>query len=194
MRLSNTLALFVLLFVCGNSAEAQLKDMPSQAEFNPILENADKKLKDFASTLTQFRSEAASLDQERLDTDLKSVQTLREMIQVTSAPAEPTREGDGGKKGINMVRLVGILVGLDDMALDAATWKSLAELKMCQQLVQRQDPAHYDQFSTRVTMNVEMLREVSGQLFHPTFRAAAAADEIMLMLSDAASKTQPKPR
>jgi hypothetical protein len=63
-----------------------------------------------------------------------------------------------------------------------------------QQLTQHEDPARYSQFGVRVTMNSEMLREVSGQLFHPTFRAAAAADEIILVLSDAASKTLSKPR
>jgi hypothetical protein len=51
---------------------------------------------------------------------------------------------------------------------------------ICQQLTQHEDPARYSQFGVRVTMNSEMLREVSGQLFHPTFRAAAAADEIIL--------------
>ncbi len=185
MKLSNRFATLAFFIVLGAPAQAQLKDMPSQAEFDPILENADKKLKDFVSTLTQFRIEAVSLDQERLDVDLKSIQQLQEMIQVTHA---------GENKGVNMQRLVGILAGLDDMALDAATWEFIAELRMCQQLAQHQDPARYDQFGIRVTMNSEMLREVGGQLFHPTFRAAAAADEIILMLSDAGSKTKPKPR
>ncbi len=41
--------------------------MPSEAEFDPILENADSKLKGFLATLTEFRVEAAAMDQERLD-------------------------------------------------------------------------------------------------------------------------------
>jgi len=47
-----------LILLCA-PAPALLKDMPSQAEFDPILENADKKLKDFVATLTEFRIEAA---------------------------------------------------------------------------------------------------------------------------------------
>lgn len=187
MRLSNRLTIFAFLFLLGGPAQAQLKDMPSQAEFDPILENAGKKLKDFVATLTEFQIEAAALDRERLDEDLKSVQQLQGMIRITHAAS-------GENKGVNMQRLVGILAGLDDMALDASTWKSLAELRMCQQLVQQQNPSRYDQFGIRVAMNSEMLREVGGQLFHPTLRAAGAADEIMLMFSDAATKTKPKPR
>jgi hypothetical protein len=185
MRCSNRLMGVAFLIMLGTPAQAQVNDMPSQAELDPILENADKKLKDFVATLTEFRVEAGALDRERLDTDLKSIQQLQKMIQITHA-------GTGENKGMSMQRLVAILAGLDDMALDAATWKSLAELRMCQLLVQHQSPTRYDQFGIRVTMNSEMLREVGGQLFHPAFRMASAADEIML--SDAQSKTKPKPR
>jgi len=183
----NLACVFGFLILLCAPAQAQIKDMPPQAEFDPILENADKKLKDFVSTLTEFRVEAAALDRERLDEDLKSVRQIQQMIQVA-------RSGSGGKNGVNMKRLLGILTGLDDMASDAATWKSLAELRMCQQLVQHETPTRYDQFATRVTMNIEMLREVGGQLFHPTFRMAGAADEIVSTLSDAPSMTKPKPR
>jgi hypothetical protein len=180
-------SIFGFLLLLPAPAQAQLKDMPSQAEFDPILENAGKKLKDFVATLTEFRIEAAAMDQERLDGDLKAVKQLQEMIQVAHS-------GSGENKGANMLRLVGILAGLDDMALDAATWKALADLRLCQQLVQHQSPTPYDQFGTRVAMNSVMLHEVGGQLLHPTFRMASAADEIVLMLSDASSKTKPKPR
>jgi len=187
VRLSNGVAIFAFLILLGAPAQAQLRDMPSQAEFDPILENADKKLKDFVATLTEFRIEAAAMDLERLDEDLKSVKQLQQMIQITHS-------GTGENKGANMQRLVGILSGLDDMALDAATWKSLAELHMCQHLLQHQNPTRFDQFGIRVTMNLQMLREVGGQLLHPALRMASAADEIILMLGDTASKTKPKPR
>jgi hypothetical protein len=187
MRLSNRLGIFACLILLGTPAQAQLKDMPSQAEFDPILENADKKLKDFVATLTEFRIEAAAMDRERLDEDLKSVKQLQQMIQITHS-------GTGGNKGANMQRLAGIVFGLDDMALDAGTWKSLAELRMCQHLLQHQNPTRFDQFGIRVTMNLQMLREVGGQLLHPTLRMAAAADEIVLGLVDAAPKSEAKPR
>lgn len=67
----------------------------------------------------------------------------------------------------------------DDDTLEASVWKDLVELKMCQQLAQHENPARYDQFSTRLAMNLAVLREVGGQLFHLTLRAAIAADEIM---------------
>jgi hypothetical protein len=93
-----------------------------------------------------------------------------------------------------MMRLLGLTAGIDDMALDAATWKSLAELWMCQQLVQQRSFNRYDEFSTKITMNLGMLREVGGQLFHPTFRMAAAMDEVILALtaSEPSSKAKPK--
>ncbi len=186
MRLSNRLMIFAFLILLGAPAQAQLKDMPSQAEFDPILENADKKLKDFIATLTEFQVEAA-MDPERLDTDLKAIRQLQQMIQVAHS-------GSRENKGINMLRLVGILAGLDDMALDAATWKSLAELQMCQQLIQHQNPSRYDQFGIRAAMNSQMLHEVGGQMLHPTLRMAAAADEIILAVVDEASKSKGKPR
>jgi hypothetical protein len=187
MMRDSILGLFICVILLGAPARAQLKDMPSQAEFDPILENADQKLRDFVATLAEFRVEADALDRERLNTDLKSIKQLQEMIQITHA-------GAAKNSGVNMQRLVAILAGLDDMALDASIWKSLAELRMCQQLVQHQNPSRYDQFGIRVTMNSEMLREVGGQLLHPTLRMASVADEIMLMLSDASSKAKPKIR
>ncbi|HEV2021043.1 MAG TPA: hypothetical protein VGQ94_00790 [Terriglobales bacterium] len=167
-------------------AQAQLKEMPSQAEFDPILDNADSKLKAFVATLTEFRVEAAAMDKERLDTDLKDIRRLQQMIQAT-------KSGTKGRNGINMQRLVVVLGGIDDFALEAATWKSLAELRMCQLMTLHQDPSHYDQFGVRVTMNLQMLREVGGQLFHPTLRMAVATDEIMFAVGDAASKGKARP-
>ena len=188
MRLCNRLAIFAFLTLLGTPAQAQLKDMPSQAEFDPILENADSKLKEFLATLTAFRAEAAAMDQERLDTDLKDFQALRHLIQITRSGSS------AGPKGLNMQRLVMILGGFDDAAVEAATWKSGAELQMCQQLLQHRDPSRYDQFSTRLAMNLRILREVGRQLFHPTVRMADAVDEILLALGDAASKGKAKPR
>jgi hypothetical protein len=186
MRLRNKLSILAFLTLSGITAQAQVKDMPAQAEFDPILENAEKKLTDFVATLAEFRVEAGAIDRKMLVTDLKSVEQLQKMIQVAHS-------GSGETKGVNMQRLVGILSGLDDMALDAATWKSLVELHLCQQILQHQNPNRYDQFGTRVTINLAMLREVGGQLFHPTFRAAAAADEIILVVADGATNSKAKP-
>jgi len=180
------LACFLLL---GTLAQAQVKDMPSQAEFDPILENADTKLKGFIATLTEFRVEATTMDRQRLDEDLKVLTELRKLIQVTHSG------GNGGKnKGINMGRLVLILSGLDDAALEAATFKNGAELQMCQQLIQHKDPSRYDLFGTKLAMDLQLLREVGRQLFYPTVRMADAADEILLTLGDAASKSKAKTR
>jgi len=129
-----------------------------------------------------------ALDKERLDTDLEDFQQLRQMIQV--AKSDPRAKGNG----VNMRRLVGILSGVDDAALEAATWKSLAELKVCMQVVKHDNPGRWDQFGTRVAMDLQLLREVGGQLFHPTFRAAVAADEIILAVADASSSSKGKPQ
>ncbi len=184
MKLSNRFAPLAFLILLGVPARAQLKDMPSQAEFDPILDRADSNLKDFAATLTEFRAEAAEIDRDRLDRDLKAIRQLREVI-----PFAHSAEGRTNK-GLNMERLVGILSGVDDVTLDAAVWKSLAELKMCMQLAQNQNAARYDQFATRVTMSLQILHEVGGELFHPTLRAAKAWDEILLTLTDAAPENK----
>ncbi len=187
-KLRFTLIPIITLFLAASApVRAQVKDIPTQGELDPILDNANTKLKDFAATLTEFRAEAAALDQERLDSDMNAVRQLQDMIQVTHS-------GGGGNRGINMMRLLGLTAGIDDMALDAATWKSLAELRMCQQLVQQRSFNCYDEFSAKITMNLGMLREVGGQLFHPTFRMAAAMDEVMLALtaSEPSSKAKPK--
>lgn len=166
-------------------AQAQLKDMPSQAEFDPILENADKKLKDFASTLTEFRAEATALDRDRLADDLRSIGDIQKIIQTTHGGAT---QGNG----INLTRALSIVTGLDDMAMDAGVWKESAELEMCKQLIQKEDATRQSQFGMRVNLNREMLREVSNQLFHPTFRMAGAADEILVTLSSTATKAKSK--
>jgi hypothetical protein len=174
--MAKLLMVLLSLVLFATIARAQVKEMPSQAELDPILENADTKLKDFLATLTEFKSEATALDEDRLSEDLKSIQQLRQMIQAAHSSARTKNAG------LNMLRLVGILSGLDDMALDAATWKSLGELKMCQQLIQRQNASQYDQFSVRATMNSQMLHEVGGQLLHPTLRLSAAMDEIVIKI------------
>jgi hypothetical protein len=175
--------------VVGTQAQAQVKDMPSQAEFDPILENADEKMRSLFATLTEFRTEAVSMDRERYDEDLKSLGELRKLIQVTR-----TDGSHDVTKGINMGRLVIILTTVDDLTLEAATWKNGAELQMCQLLIQHKDPSRYDQFSTRLAMNLVALREVGRQLSNPITRMADAMDKIILAVLHATSKGQPKPQ
>lgn len=186
MKLFPPLVVLGLCFLQAIPVHGQLKDLPSQAEVDPILENADKKLKDFAATLNEFRVEATSLDRERFNDDPNSIKQVQGIIQVAhSGSAE-------GSNGVNVQRTLSIMAGLDDMAMDAGTWKELGELQMCKQALQKEDLSRQSLFVERVGMNREMLREGSNQLFHPTFRMASAADEIMLMLSTAAPKTKPK--
>jgi hypothetical protein len=176
MRAYRLVIFFCMIFVSFPSG-AQSRDMPSQAEFDPILDNVDKKLKDFASTLSDFRAEATREDRGRLDTDLTAIGQAQKVIKAAHTE-------DGGKTGVNMQRLLAILSMVDDMALDAATWKSLAELTLCQQMIQHQNAGRYQEFGVRVAMNSEMLREVGGQLLHPALRAAAVADDIILAVSE----------
>jgi hypothetical protein len=188
MRLGSKVAVIAFLTLWGTMARAQLKDMPSQAEFDPILENAENKLKGFVATLTEFRAEAAALNEQMLTDDLESIRELQQAIQMTRST------GNGGaNKGLNMQRLVLVLGGFDDATLEAATWKSLAELRVCEQMIQHESPSRYEQFGTRLAMDLQLLREVGRQLFHPTLRMARATDEILLMaLSDSESKSKPK--
>jgi hypothetical protein len=174
------MALLALVALCVPTV-AQLKDMPTQAELDPILENADNKVKGFLATLTEFKAEAAALDEQKLNDDLEGIENVRKAIQVTHSSNDHGKNG-----GVNMERLVVLLTGLDDLTLDAAVWKSLAELRMCQQIVQHQNPDRYDQFGLRVNMNQQMLNEVGRQLFHPTFRLSVALDEILIKILDAA--------
>ena len=189
MKQATRLAILACLVTFGTPAQAQVKDMPSQAEFDPILENADTKLKSLLATLTEFRGEANGMDHERYDEDLKTFGELRKLIQVTRANG-----GRDANRGINMGRLVIILGGVDDAALEAATWKNGAELQMCQLMMQHQDPSRYDQMGTQLAMDLQALREVGRQLFHPTVRMADAFDEILLTLGNAGSRGQPKPQ
>jgi len=113
------------LFLLGTVAHAQLKDMPSQSELDPILENADAKLKNFLATLTEFKTEAAALDKERFDEDLKSVQETLRMIQATHSSTNATNAG------LNMQRLVAILSAIDDMTHLTLRHGSLWENSRC---------------------------------------------------------------
>ncbi len=177
MRLQNQLAVTACFLLLGLTAQAQLKDMPSQAEFDPILENADSKVKDFLSTLGKFRVEASEIDRERLEKDLHDFQQLREMIAAAHSGV--------GNHGVNVARLLGIVTALDDAAMDAAVWSNLLTTRVCGP---HKEALLY--FALAVQNNGQMLREVSNQLFHPAFRMASAADEIILALGDAASKPE----
>ena len=181
MKLGKRLGIFALLLLVGTAARAQVKDMPSQAEFDPILENADSKVKDFLATLTKYQVIASKIDKERLEKDRHDFGQLREMIQIThSGP---------GNHGINLGRIFIIVTNLDDAALEAAVWSDLLTARVCGQ--QNQSLLY---FALAVQTNGGMLREVSNQLFHPALRMADAADEIMLAMADATSKGEPKRR
>lgn len=81
--------------------------------------------------------------------------------------------------GANFERMVVALAMIDDITLSAATWKNLAELYMCQKMISKQDPQRYSLFATRVTMNEQMLHEVSRQILNPTIRMATTVDRVM---------------
>ncbi len=174
--------LITTLLLFGTLGYGQVKDLPSQAELDPILENLNTKLKDFAATLTDFKPEATTLDRDRLTEDLESIKRLQEMVRVTHSGRQ------GNQNGLNMRRLVGLLSGVDDMAIEASIWKNLAELKMSMEVISHRDPQRYSAFAVRLNTNLQLLREVGAQLFHPTFRLAVAADEVISTVADRASQ------
>ncbi len=181
MRLINGLGLSACLILMGTPARAQVKDMPSQAEFDPILENADTKVKDFLATLTKYRVEGGEMDGERLEKDLHDFRLLREMIEAAHSGT--------GNHGMNLFRIFGVVTALDDAAMEAAVWSNLLTARVCgphkQSLVY---------FALAIQENGGMLREVSNQLSHPAFRLMGAADEILRALADTTSKSKPEPR
>ena len=146
-----------LLILLGGQAQAQVKNMPSQAEFDPILESADSSLKDLGAIFAEFHAEAAQLDAKRLDDTLQGIEQTHKVI--ASAHSGPANQG------INVQRLVAVLSMFDDDTLNAALWKNEAELKMCQQLAQGQRPDRYDQFSTKLAMQLGVLRESGVNCF-----------------------------
>jgi hypothetical protein len=123
MRLQSQLAVAACFLLIGVIAQAQLKDMPSQAEFDPILENADGKVKDFLSTLGKYRVEARDIDNERLEKDLHDFQQLREMIEIAHSGT--------GNHGINLKRILVIVTSLDDASMEAAVWSNLLTARIC---------------------------------------------------------------
>ncbi len=179
MRITSRLAILVFLFSVKAQAQAQLRNMPSQAELDPILENADSKVKDFLATLNKYREEASEIDKERLEKDVHDFRQLREIIQITHSGTD--------NHGMNLGRIFSIVTSLDDAAMEAATWSNLLTARVCGP--HEQSLVH---FALAVQTNGGMLREVSNQLFHPTLRMADAADAIMLAIADATSKGQPK--
>jgi hypothetical protein len=154
--------------------------MPSQAEFDPILENADAKVRDFLATLNKYRAEASEIDKERFEKDLQDFGNLRRLIAATHSGT--------GNHGMNLGRVFSIVGAVDDAALEAAVWSSLLTTRICSQ-----NKRSLLYFAMAVRDDGGMLREVSGQLFHPALRMMDAADEIMLAIADAGSKG-PKPK
>lgn len=181
MRLSNRLGIFACLILLGTPARGQLKDMPSAAEFDPMLENADSKVKDFLATLTKYKVEASEIDRERLEKDLHDFGRLGEMIEIAHSGT--------GNHGMNLLRIFGIVTALDDATIEAAVWSNLLTARICGQ--HKQSLVY---FALAIQDNGGMLREVSRELSHPAFRLMGAADEIMLALADTTSKGKPKPR
>ncbi len=162
------------LLLSGAVARGQLKAIPTQAECDPILENLEKKLNDFAATLHEFKAEATTMDEARLGADMQYIQRLQEMIVATRGGSK------SDSNGVNMQQLVRLLIGANDMAIEASAWQILAAMKMSQLMALHQaEFQRYSTFGMRVHMDLRMLREVGGQLSHPVVRLAAAADELM---------------
>lgn len=178
MTLGNRLLLMAcLFFLWATAAHAQVKDMPSQAEFDPILENADGKVKDFLTTLTKYRVEASKIDKERFEKDVHDFGQLREMIQ--------SAHSGTGNRGMNFRRIFGIVISLDDAVMESAVWSNLLTTRLCGQ--NNQELLY---FALAVQNNGGMLREVSNQLSHPALRLMGAADEIMLTLAHDTPKSK----
>jgi hypothetical protein len=156
-----------LFFLWATVAQAQVKDMPSQAELDPILENADGKVKDFLATLTKYRVEASNIDKERVEKDLHDFGQLREMIQAAHSGT--------GNRGMNFRRIFGIVISLDDAVMESSVWSNLLTTRLC-----GQNSNELLNFAFAVQSNGGMLREVSNQLSHPALRLMGAADEVML--------------
>ncbi len=181
MRPTNRLAIFAFLILAlGTPARAQLKDMPSQAEFDPILENADEKVKGFLATLAKYRVEAGEIDREKLEKDLHDFGQLREMIK--------TAHSGAGNHGMNLARIFAIVASVDDAVIEAASWSNLLTARVCGP---HKESLLY--FALAVQDDFAMLKEVSNQLFHPGFRLMSAGDEIVVTMADATSKDKPKP-
>jgi hypothetical protein len=123
MKHTTRLVILSCLLLVGSRAQAQVKDMPSQAEFDPILENADAKVRDFLATLNKYRAEASEIDKERLEKDLHDFAELRGIIAVTHSGS--------GNNGINLGRIFGIVASVDDATLEAATWSNLITARVC---------------------------------------------------------------
>jgi hypothetical protein len=181
MKQKIRLMIFSCLVLVGTRVQAQVKDMPSQAEFDPILDNADSKVKDFIATLTKYQAEANEIDKERLEKDLHDLGQLRAIIAVAHS--------GNGNHGINLQRIFGVVGSVDDAALEAAVWSSLIMGRLG---MQPKQSLLY--FGLAVQDNEKMLAEVSGQLFHPAFRMMAATDEILQAVADAAPGNNEQPR
>jgi hypothetical protein len=178
MRRTIGLVVFVCFLMLGGQAKAQVKDMPSQAEFDPILENADSKVKDFLGTLTKYSGEARQINEEKLENDLRDYGTVREMIQRAHSGT--------GDHGISFSRVFSIVASLDDAAIEARVWSNMLTARVYNQNKQSV------LFALAVLRDAEMLKEVSNQLFHSGFRMMVAADEIMSAMANKEPKSQPK--
>jgi hypothetical protein len=191
MKHKITFITFLCVVLAGTRLEAQvrdvpsLKDMPSQAEFDPILDNADNKLKDFIAILTKYRTEASAIDSKRLEKNLRDLEQLRKIIAVThSGPGNGTGNG-----GINLVRVFSVVGSVDYVALEAAEWSNLISASMMAATTQSKKQSLFD-FFLAIQMNYQMLRDVSDQLFHPAYRLMAAGDDVAKFVSSFGTKEQ----
>jgi hypothetical protein len=170
------LIVFLFLVCASGVAVGQLKDMPTQAEFDPILENADAKMRDFLSTLRKYRAEASEVDGERLQRDLRDFEQVRQVIAIAHSGA--------GNHGFTVGRLFTIVTSLDDAAMEASVWSNLLTAKVC-----GPHSSSTLQFALAIQTNGGMLREVANQLSHPVSRLASAADDIIKIVVESPSKT-----
>ena len=177
MRLKHRFVIPVIVALSFLPAHGQLKEIPSQAELDPILDRTDKKLADFLSTLNKYQTEASEIDRERLLNDQRDFEQLRKVIV----------SAHGGTKGqgFSLGKMVAILSGVDDAAMEAAVWSNLLTTRVCTSSRPR-----LLEFALAVQDNGGMLREAGDQLLHPTLRMASAADEVISALGDSGKNPQ----
>lgn len=169
--------LLICLVMLAVPAFGQIKDMPTQAEFDPILENADSKLKAFEATLTEFKAEATVMNKSKLDGDLNAIHQLLQMVELAHSGS--------GNHGMNLTRAYSIVTSLDDVTLDAAAWSSLN----LAYVGQGKGSERNTKFGMQMDMDFLMLEEVSRQMFHPAFRLIDTANEYIATSDSAAPNT-----
>jgi hypothetical protein len=156
---------------------SELKNgMPSEQEVSELLAKADQKVSAFEQAVKIAKSRLDSIDPQYARNYLDAASTAHQLISATN------------KNGVSAYRLIGVLVTLDDLSLDAANGSLFLMTNDESLVITKHTAADMGTVSvvSALSSSGTSCNDIAELIFHATLRLVAAEEDLI----DKVARTQ----